>query len=393
MDGVEAIRNAWGAVVMRVILVVGARPNFMKVAPIVQAMRSRSSEFEPFLVHTGQHYDERMAQIFFEQLGMPKPDVYLGVGSASHAVQTANVMTGFETVVRDHTPDWVVVVGDVNSTMACALTSVKMLVRTAHVEAGLRSNDRTMPEEINRIVTDHVCDLLLTPSPDADENLRAEGIPEFRIARVGNVMIDSLRATEPLADRSTVLDQLGIEAGRYGLITLHRPSNVDDPATFAVILDALEKIQLDVTLVFPVHPRTRRMLDESGLAQRIAKMKRLLLMEPAGYLDFIKLQKNALLVLTDSGGVQEETTALGVPCLTMRETTERPITATEGTNIVVGTDGARIVAEAQRILAGHSKRGRIPALWDGRTSDRILDRLLAFRAGDTAEEAVAAGTT
>ena len=362
---------------IKVVLVVGARPNFMKVAPVVAAMRERSSQFEPLLVHTGQHYDEKMAWIFFEQLHMPRPDVYLGVGSASHAVQTAQIMTGFEPVVRDWKPDWVVVVGDVNSTMACALTSVKMLVPTAHVEAGLRSRDRTMPEEINRLVTDHVCDLLLTPSYDADDNLRREGIDAEKIVRVGNVMIDSLRASESLADESAILSDLKLNPRAYGLVTLHRPSNVDNQEVFSDLLDAMDAIQKELPLAFPVHPRTRRMLQETGLAARVAAMPRLYLVEPVGYLDSLKLQKNAVLVLTDSGGIQEETTALGVPCLTLRETTERPITVEQGTNIVVGTSRARIISEAFKILNGDSKTGRIPEMWDGKSANRIIEAMLA----------------
>jgi UDP-N-acetylglucosamine 2-epimerase (non-hydrolysing) len=356
---------------LRMVLVVGARPNYMKVAPLYAALKGDPA-FEPILVHTGQHYDQRMSKVFFDDLRLPKPDVYLGVGSGSHAVQTAQVMIGFEQVLLQYRPEWVIVVGDVNSTLGCALDASKLHIPVAHVEAGLRSGDRSMPEEINRIVTDSVADLLFTPSPDAGENLRREGISEQRISLVGNIMIDSLRRYEADAEQSQILQEIGVHPKRYGLLTLHRPSNVDDPRQLAEILDALEAIQKELPLVFPIHPRTRKMIAEHGLQTRVESMSNLRLIEPAGYLDFLKLQKHAAMVLTDSGGIQEETTALGIPCLTLRETTERPITVIQGTNILVGLDPRRIVAEARRVMQGEGKRGSIPKLWDGRTAERIL---------------------
>ena len=359
---------------LKVINVVGARPNFMKIAPIVAAMKRRSAEFTPLVLHTGQHYDAAMSDAFFRDLGLPEPDVHLGIGSGTHAVQTARVMMEFEPVVLEHKPDWVLVVGDVNSTLACALVCAKLGVKVAHVEAGLRSRDRTMPEEINRLVTDQLADLLLTPSPDGDENLLAEGIPASRICFVGNVMIDSLVTQLKNAESSTVRADLGVDGLDYGVVTLHRPSNVDDATAFGRILTALEDIGPRLPLVFPVHPRTRARIAEFGLAQRLATAQ-IQLIEPLGYLDFLRLYSGARLVLTDSGGIQEETTALGIPCLTLRENTERPITVTMGTNQIVGTDTAKIIAAAHEALNGSGKTGRIPPLWDGHTADRILDAL------------------
>ena len=315
---------------LKVLNVVGARPNFMKVAPLVAAMKRRGREFAPLVVHTGQHYDARMSDAFFRDLGLPEPDVHLGVGSGSHAAQTARVMIEFEPVVLEHKPDWVLVVGDVNSTLACALVCSKLGVKVAHVEAGLRSRDRAMPEEINRILTDQISDLLLTPSPDGDANLRGEGIPESRIRFVGNVMIDSLLAQLKNAENSRIREDLGVAGADYAALTLHRPSNVDDPAAFARILDALENIAQRLPIIFPVHPRTRARLDEFGLAARLEQTANIRVIEPLGYLDFLRLYSGARLVLTDSGGIQEETTALGIPCLTLRENTERPVTVTLG---------------------------------------------------------------
>ncbi|HEV3469041.1 MAG TPA: UDP-N-acetylglucosamine 2-epimerase (non-hydrolyzing) [Pyrinomonadaceae bacterium] len=362
---------------LKVINVVGARPNFMKVAPVVEAMRRRASEFAPLVVHTGQHYDDRMSDAFFRDLGMPRPDVHLGVGSGSHARQTAAVMERFEPVVLEEKPDWVVVVGDVNSTLACALVCAKLLVRVAHVEAGLRSRDRTMPEEINRLVTDQLSDLLLTPSADADRNLLAEGIPAPRIRMVGNVMIDSLFQQLERARASTAREDLGVEGRDYAVVTLHRPSNVDDEATLRGILRALEEVGARLPVVFPAHPRTRQNLAAFGLLEGVERRGRLRLVEPLGYLDFLRLYSGARLVLTDSGGIQEETTALGIPCLTLRENTERPVTVELGTNRVVGTDPERIVSEALDALAERRGGGppRVPPLWDGQTAGRILDAL------------------
>ncbi len=363
---------------LKVINVVGARPNFMKVAPIVEAMRARASEFAPVVVHTGQHYDERMSDAFFRDLGMPAPDVHLGVGSGSHARQTAAVMERFEPIVLEEKPDWVLVVGDVNSTLACALVCAKLLVRVAHVEAGLRSRDRAMPEEINRIVTDQLSDLLLTPSEDGDRNLIAEGIPPARIRMVGNVMIDSLFKQLARAESSKAREDLGVAGKDYAVVTLHRPSNVDDASTLRGILSALDEISACMPVVFPVHPRTRQNLAEFGILDSIERKRRIRLVEPLGYLDFLRLYSGARLVLTDSGGIQEETTALGIPCLTLRENTERPITVELGTNRVVGTDPSRIVKEATEALRRNrtgNEPQSVPPLWDGRTSGRILDAL------------------
>jgi UDP-N-acetylglucosamine 2-epimerase (non-hydrolysing) len=363
---------------LKVIIVAGARPNFMKVAPIVDAMKRRDTDFQPLLVHTGQHYDAAMSEAFFRDLEMPEPDVYLGVGSGSHAQQTASIMQAFEPVVVKEQPDWVVVVGDVNSTLACALVSVKLGIKVAHVEAGLRSRDRTMPEEINRLLTDQIADLLLTPSRDADQNLVAEGIPAERIRFVGNVMIDSLLTQLDRARQSTARADLGLADKEYAVLTLHRPSNVDDPAAFVRVIDALEEISRRLPIVFPAHPRTRKMIDELGLTDRVEKIKNLLVIDPVGYLDFLQLLSGARLALTDSGGIQEETTVLGIPCITLRENTERPITVEMGTNTIAGTNPANIVEAALRALdqAPNTSAARVPPLWDGRTADRILDRLI-----------------
>lgn len=366
---------------LKVINVVGARPNFMKVAPIVAAMKRRPAVFQPLVVHTGQHYDAAMSDSFFRDLDLPQPDVHLGVGSGSHAVQTAAVMERFEPVVVGEKPDWVLVVGDVNSTIACALVCVKLGVKVAHVEAGLRSRDRTMPEEINRLLTDQIADLLFTPSPDADENLIAEGIPRERIRFVGNVMIDSLQKNLSVARALPTREQLGLSGTDYALLTLHRPSNVDMRDSFERILDALEAIAKQLPIVFPVHPRTKKTIAELGLSGRVESIKELRLVDPLGYLDFLNLSSGARLVLTDSGGIQEETTALGIPCLTLRENTERPITVEMGTNVVVGTDTAKIISAATAALNGSARTSpRQPPLWDGHTSERILDALEEFPA-------------
>ena len=362
---------------MKVINVVGARPNFMKVAPIVDEMKRRAADFAPLIVHTGQHYDAQMSDAFFSDLGLPEPDVYLGVGSGSHAVQTAAVMQSFEPVVLEHKPDWVLVVGDVNSTLACALVCSKLGIKVAHVEAGLRSRDRTMPEEINRLLTDQIADLLLTPSQDADENLRREGIPDSRIRFVGNVMIDSLFGQMKRAESSKVREDLGLAAADYAVLTLHRPSNVDDRDAFARILNALEEIGHRLPIIFPVHPRTLARIEEFGFAERVEGAEGLRLVDPLGYLDFLRLYSGARLVLTDSGGIQEETTVLGIPCLTLRENTERPITIEMGTNQIVGTDTKRIVETALTSLDAptNPQPARVPPLWDGHTAERICDAL------------------
>lgn len=362
---------------LKVLNIVGARPNFMKVAPIVAEMKRRKDEFLPFLVHTGQHYDAAMSDAFFNDLGMPAPDVHLGVGSASHAQQTARVMMEFEPVVLREKPDWVLVVGDVNSTLACSLVCSKLGVRVAHVEAGLRSRDRSMPEEINRILTDQISDLLLTPSPEAAENLEQEGIAPEKIKFVGNVMIDSLFENLKRAEISEIRVKLEVEESKYALLTLHRPSNVDDRETLSRLLEALEKISEKLPIVFPVHPRTRNNLKEFGFSKRIENNSRLKLIEPLGYLDFLRLMSGARLVLTDSGGLQEETTALKIPCLTLRENTERPVTVELGTNKIVGTDTEKIISSALAILnqSDAAKTAKTPPLWDGKTAVRICDAL------------------
>jgi len=345
------------------------------VAPIVAIMKRRPTQFAPLIVHTGQHYDAAMSDAFFRDLDLPQPDVYLGAGSGSHAAQTAAVMERFEPVILEHQPDWVLVVGDVNSTLAATLVSVKLGVRVAHVEAGLRSRDRTMPEEINRVLTDQVADLLLTPSEDANENLHAEGIPAERIRLVGNVMIDSLLKHLEQAKASTIQKDLELKGQDYAVLTLHRPSNVDGTEMFTRIVASLEAISQRVRVIFPVHPRTRKMIADFGLEERIVNAG-LRLIEPLGYLDFISLLSAARLVLTDSGGIQEETTVLGIPCLTLRENTERPITVAQGTNTVVGTDPQRIANAAFAALDQEQPGNhRIPPLWDGRTAERIVEAL------------------
>jgi UDP-N-acetylglucosamine 2-epimerase (non-hydrolysing) len=355
-----------------VLHVAGARPNFMKVAPLHRALL-RWKGIRQILVHTGQHYDTRMSDVFFDDLGLPDPDVHLGVGSASHAEQTARIMLALEPVLISQRPDLVSVVGDVNGTLAAAVVAAKLRIRVAHVEAGLRSNDPDMPEELNRILVDRISALLFTPSADADANLLAEGTPPGRIHRVGNVMIDTLLAAKAEALRRPVLRQLGLEPEGFALCTLHRPSNVEVPATLTGILRALAAVAEHVPVVFPAHPRTRAALARLGEAPGPG----IRVLEPLGYLDFLGLTARARLVLTDSGGLQEETTALGVPCLTLRENTERPITVTEGTNTVVGVDPQRIVMEAGAILATGGKRGRIPELWDGRAAERAAAVLAA----------------
>ncbi len=363
---------------MRIINVCGARPNFMKVAPLMRAFATRPG-VEARLVHTGQHYDEAMSQTFFDDLGLPRPDINLEVGSASHAVQTALLMQRFEPVVEQQSPDAVLVVGDVNSTIACGLVAAKLQVPLLHVEAGLRSFDRTMPEEINRVLTDALSELLFVTEPAGVANLQREGIAPDKIHLVGNVMIDTLLACRQRAARSHVLDRLGLAGGPYAVLTLHRPANVDDPAVLGQILDALEEIQRTMPLVFPAHPRTRGNLERIGLLDRLQRMAGLRLTEPLGYLDFLRLMSEAAVVLTDSGGIQEETTVLGVPCLTLRENTERPITIEQGTNQLVGLDPARILAAFRQL---RERRGvpRVPELWDGRAAERIADIVVRWHA-------------
>jgi UDP-N-acetylglucosamine 2-epimerase (non-hydrolysing) len=360
---------------MKILHVVGARPNFMKTAPIMMAMARRPEIFCQVLVHTGQHYDDNMSGVFFGDLGLPQPDEFLGVGEGSHAQQTARIMQAFEPVLERHRPDWVIVVGDVNSTLACALVASKLGVKVAHVEAGLRSRDRFMPEEINRLLTDQLADLLFTPSPDADDNLLKEGIPEVRIRRVGNVMIDSLVRLLPLAALRPTVRDLSLEPGRFVLATLHRPANVDSPNVLREILRALLQVGDRWPVVFPVHPRTRKTLAALELLQ---DQSRLRLLEPLGYLDFLALMQAARLVVTDSGGVQEETTYLGVPCLTVRPNTERPVTVELGTNRLVPARCEAITRAVAETTARPRGPRRVPPLWDGAAAERIVDVLAAF---------------
>lgn len=365
---------------MKAIIVAGARPNFMKIAPLIRAIDRHNvgaaegeSRLRYILVHTGQHYDIRMSEIFFQDLGLPRPDVNLEVGSGSHAVQTANIMIRFEQVCLEEKPDWVIVVGDVNSTMACTLVASKLGIRVGHVEAGLRSFDRTMPEEINRIVTDALADLLFTPSEDADENLIREGVPAERIRRVGNIMIDTL-----LVNMGKVVcrahEKFGLERKNFVLVTIHRPANTDDGLFLQRLMTILERLSREMPVIFPVHPRTRKCMALCGVAGWAGSNPNLKLVEPLGYLDFIGILENARFVLTDSGGLQEETTYLQIPCLTLRPNTERPITITQGTNKL--TSVQTVETDIRMILEGGFKKGKIPELWDGMTGERIVKELI-----------------
>ncbi|MFT4517669.1 MAG: UDP-N-acetylglucosamine 2-epimerase (non-hydrolyzing) [Halioglobus sp.] len=361
----------------QILCIVGARPNFMKIAPIMRAFSSSQSKLSARLLHTGQHYDEAMKHSFFDQLNIPEPDIDLEVGSGSHAQQTADIMIRFEPVLDETPPLAVLVVGDVNSTIACALVAVKKGIPVIHVEAGLRSGDRTMPEEINRILTDQLSDLLFTTEASALGNLQLEGIPEDKVHFAGNVMIDTLRynlndavsATKTLADLN-----VDATAGGYGLVTLHRPSNVDDPVVLERLLTVLAEISAQTPLLFPIHPRTASCIESAGLSALLEKSA-ITTMPPQGYLEMLGLMKDARVVLTDSGGIQEETTALGVPCITLRENTERPITVSGGTNTVVGTDADKIRSCYQDVVDTGGKVGRVPELWDGKAAQRIVETL------------------
>lgn len=353
-------------------LIAAARPNFMKVAPLHHALR-KETWCRPVLVHTGQHYDANMSGDFLRDLGLPGPDVHLGVGSGTHAQQTAGVMLAYERVCLEQRPGWVVVVGDVNSTMACAITAKKLCLPLAHLEAGLRSGDMTMPEEINRLVTDAISDLLWTPSPDADQNLRREGVPEPKIVRVGNIMIDSYEMLRQKIEAEGAAQSFGLTAGTYGVITLHRPVNVDSQETLSRLVSALVEIGKRLPLVFPVHPRTRKRLEAFDLWGVLGQAAGLRLTDPVSYVTFMSLVRQAKLVITDSGGIQEETTYLNIPCLTLRQTTERPITITQGTNRLVRPEA--LEARVDEILRGEWPDGVRPELWDGRTAERVVKSL------------------
>ncbi|MDA3798345.1 MAG: UDP-N-acetylglucosamine 2-epimerase (non-hydrolyzing) [Kiritimatiellae bacterium] len=346
----------------KIINIVGARPNFMKMAPIIEALTQHSAFIQHLLVHTGQHYDEKMSKSFFKDLGMPVPDINLEVGSGSHAEQTAKIMVEFEKVCLSENPDLVLVVGDVNSTMACTITAKKLGIKVAHVEAGLRSRDMSMPEEINRLCTDVLCDYLFTTDCFANGNLKAEGIAEEKIYFVGNVMIDTLLKHKKMASELTLTQALGLKAKEYAVLTMHRPGNVDDRGVLKGILDALKEISERLPIIFPIHPRTKKMIEKFGFQHyfnETGDVEGVWLTEPLGYLEFLHLNMNACLVLTDSGGLQEETTVLGVPCITMRPNTERPITCEVGTNVMVGNDKDIILKEAFKVLDGHAIKGNL----------------------------------
>jgi len=361
---------------LRIINVVGARPNFIKIAPILNEMALHEDQISSVLVNTGQHYDKEMVDFFFQDLDIPAPNINLGVGSGSHAAQTAKVMTAFEKVCDDLKPDLVLVVGDVNSTLACSLVATKLGIKVAHVESGLRSYDRSMPEEINREVTDLLSDFLFTTSEEAEENLLNMGIPKNKIFFVGNVMIDSLNGHLSQARSRPVLKKLNLEGEEFALLTLHRPSNVDNFMVLEGLFSVFEKIQKHIKIVFPAHPRTVKNIEKFKLSNKIKTMDNFKIISPQGYLDFLALINKSKFVLTDSGGLQEETTVLGIPCLTLRSNTERPVTISMGTNILVGLDLERIDLEAMKILDGHPKKGKIPPLWDGKASKRLVEILL-----------------
>ncbi|MBX3044799.1 MAG: UDP-N-acetylglucosamine 2-epimerase (non-hydrolyzing) [Candidatus Kapabacteria bacterium] len=358
----------------KILNIVGARPNFMKIAPLMSAME-KSSLIEPVLIHTGQHYDEKMSKLFFEELEIPKPFVNLEVGSDSQAKQVAKIMERFDDVCQELKPNAILVVGDVNSTMACSIVAAKLGIKIIHMEAGLRSYDRRMPEEINRIVTDALADLLLTPSDDGTENLMKEGISPDKVHLVGNIMIDTLMHFLPKSQHSEILNSLGISPKDYVAVTLHRPSTVDDEVNLKSVLETLSTIQKDIKIVFPIHPRTRKNITHYGLNDLVENSPDLILTEPLGYLDFQKLMSNSKFVITDSGGVQEETTALKIPCITVRENTERPVTIWEGSNEIVGFDMEKLLFFANKAFSGNWKESKIPKYWDGKTAERVVDEI------------------
>ena len=364
---------------MKIILVAGARPNFMKISPVSEELSKNRIDHK--ILHTGQHYDDDMSRVFFQDLGMPEPDIYLGVGSGTHAEQTGKIMIAFEKTCFEEKPDLVIVVGDVNSTVACALVASKLWIPVAHIEAGLRSFDRTMPEEINRILTDQISDFLFTTCEDANANLKNEGISDNKIHFVGNVMIDTLLRFIEVSSKSDILERLSLKENKstkkYAVLTLHRPSNVDDAETLKGIFGALERLSEEIPIIFPAHPRTNNIIKDCGLGDSIADMKtRISIIKPLGYLDFLRLMSKATMVLTDSGGIQEETTVLGIPCLTLRHNTERPVTVKEGTNTVVGNSPEKIIQAGLEVLEKGTQRKRIPKFWDGKAADRIVKTIV-----------------
>lgn len=370
---------------MKIISVVGARPNFMKVAPIHKAFKKKK-DIESIILHTGQHYDEKMSDIFFRQLELPKPDIYLGIGGGTHAEQTGKVMMAFEKVVEEEQPDLILVVGDVNSTVACSLVGSKCHVPVVHVEAGLRSGDRRMPEEINRIVTDRISDLLFVTEQSGIENLENEGVHEEKVHFVGNVMIDSLvYYREKASLQPNGLPGLGLEPGEYILMTMHRPSNVDNEKGLEEMVEIITKLSGYKKVVFPMHPRTRKNLEQFELFERVVQLDQVHIIEPQGYFEFLNLMDNAALVVTDSGGIQEETTYLKVPCLTLRENTERPVTIDVGTNQLVEIKAATVAQKADEIFSGSAREGKIPPLWDGKAAERIVDIIENFFKGTNKE--------
>ncbi len=357
----------------KIIIVAGARPNFVKIAPLMNEFKKHKDFFSVLLIHTGQHYDFKMSEIFFKNLNIPKPDIYLNIGSGSHAVQTAKIMIALEKILLKKKPDLVVVVGDVNSTLACSLTASKLNIKIAHVEAGLRSFDRTMPEEINRIVTDSLSDYLFVSEKSGLKNLKNEGIDKKKIYFVGNIMIDSLLHNMKAVYLSNILNNLKLKKKSYCLMTLHRPSNVDGQLALYEIYDILKAINKKILIVYSVHPRTRKMLIRHKLLNKFKKLPNLIMIAPLGYVDFIRLLKEAMFMLTDSGGIQEEATVLKVTCLTLRENTERPVTLTEGTNYLVGRDKNKILRYVDQILKGGAKKGKTPVLWNGKTANKIVE--------------------
>ena len=364
--------------IKKVILVAGARPNFVKIGSLMREFKRHKKYFRVSLVHTGQHYDFGMSEVFFQNLKIPKPNIYLNVGSASHATQTAKIMTAFEKVVLKEKPDLVIVVGDVNSTLACSLVASKLNVKVAHVEAGLRSFDRTMPEEINRIVTDSLSDYLFVSEESGIRNLRREGIDSKKVYFVGNVMIDTLLLNMSKINKSNILHRISVKPSTYAVLTLHRPNNVDSEEALSEIYDILSVISQQIKIVYPIHPRTKKMIRVHKFLKKFEKLKNLLIIDPLGYADFIKLVKMSRFVLTDSGGIQEETAVLKIPCLTMRQNTERPVTLRKGTNYLVGRNKPKIMKIVRKILNGKSKKGTIPKFWDGKTAERIISYLVSI---------------